>query len=174
MAIVYPVSRLLENPKTFNAISRALGWPNMEILRDTFYDLLEFEFGEMDVEECEFEAEEVCFEVEGEKPLVCLVTLDTGLAAKLEAVEEEAPTQIASEMDLNEAMKVHRKILSALERNNPHLKDDISLEHPPTPSNGYLFTRDGEHLAGEFHLRSNPETKFSFKLPIEELRFDLP
>ena len=55
MSIVYPVSRLLANPRLFLAISNYLGGVfDSDVLRDVFYDLLEAEVNKLPDEECEF------------------------------------------------------------------------------------------------------------------------
>lgn len=163
MTIVYPVSRLLAEPKIFNAIASFLGGPDAETLRSAFFDMLEYEFEEQDPEDCEFDAEEVSFDVEDDGA-VCTMTFDTGFTLKLEAVEGEARSQITNESELAAAFAINRRLISAIEESHPELKDDIAIEHPPAPGNNYLSSRDGDHFVGVLHLRSNPDKKFAFNV----------
>ena len=48
--IIYPTERLLANPRIFMAIADYFDGPDWETFRDAFYDLLEGEFEDMDVE----------------------------------------------------------------------------------------------------------------------------
>ncbi len=41
--IIYPLDRLLANPRIFHAISNRLGGPDGETLKCAFYDLLEYD-----------------------------------------------------------------------------------------------------------------------------------
>ena len=163
MAIVYPVSRLLAQPKLFNAIANYLGGPDAETLRSAFMEMLEYPFDEQDPDDCEFDAEEVIFEVEDDGA-ICTMSMDNGFIFKLEAVEGSAQCQITNESELSAAFAVNRRLILAIEESHPELKDDISLEHPPTPGNSFLSSNDGDHFAGTFHLRSNPEKKYAFNV----------
>lgn len=164
MTVVYPVSRLLSNPRLFIAISNHLGGIlDGEVLRDVFYELLEAEINELSDEDCEFLAEEACFEVE-EGGMIYNIYFDTGTSLKLEATDEGYKPQISSEFELATASAVNNRLISAIEDSHPELKDDISFEHPPTPGNGFLSSRDGQGFSGSFHLRSDPDKKFSFSI----------
>ena len=44
--IIYPVDRLLANPRVFFAIANALGGPEAEIVKSSFYELIEYGFSE--------------------------------------------------------------------------------------------------------------------------------
>jgi hypothetical protein len=171
MVVVYPFSRLLANPKLFFAISDYLGGPDAETLRDSFYELLEVDINEDPNEEFRFDLDEVVFEAE-EDGSVCSITFDDGRMLKLEAVDGEMECQISSDMDFAAASAVNRRLISAIEDSHPELKDDIALEHPPTPGNGFLSSENGEHFEGSFHLRSNPDIKYSFKVVILDPELD--
>lgn len=164
MAIVYPVSRLLDQPKLFHAIANYLGDLEAEVLRSAFFDMLEYHFDEQDPEECDFDAEEVRFEVE-EGGQVYNIILDTGLALKI-TVEEDSRCLITNDSELSAAFAVHRQLISAIEESHPELKDDISLERPPTPGNNFLSSEDWDHFTGVLHLRSNPDKKYAFNVII--------
>lgn len=163
MIVVYPFSRLLANPKLFYAISDYLGGPDGETLRESFYELLEVDLNEEGGEEFRFDVEEVVFESESEGA-ICVITFDNGRMLKLQAVEGELNAQITSDMDFAAASAVSRRLIDAIEESHPELKDDIALEHPPTPGNGFLCSENGEHFEGSFHLRSDPNVKFAFKI----------
>lgn len=163
MAIVYPVSRLLSQPKLFNAIANYLGGPDAETLRSAFLEMLEHEFDELDPEDCEFDAEEASFETEDDGA-ICTIYFDTGLTLRLEAVEGETSCQITNDSELSAAFAISRRLISAIEESNPELKDDIALESPPTPGNNFLSSRDGDHFVGVLHLRSNPDKKYAFNV----------
>jgi hypothetical protein len=164
MTVVYPVSRLLSNPRIFLAISNHLGGVlDAKVLRDVFYELLEVEINGSPDEECEFSAEEACFEVE-EDGLVYHIYFDTGASFKLEVTEDGFHPQISTEFELATASAVNNRLISAIEDSHPELKDDISFEHPPTPGNSFLSLKDGEGFSGSFHLRSDPDKRFSFTI----------
>ena len=165
MVIVYPLSRLLAQPKLFNAIANYLGGPDAETLRSAFLDMLEHPFDEEDPNNCEFDAEEVAFDVEDEGAL-CTISLDNGFTYRLEAIEGSDECKITNDSELHAAFAVNRRLIRAIEESNPELKDDISLEHPPTPGNSFLSSTDGEHFTGTFHLRSNPDRKYAFNVII--------
>jgi len=166
MVLVYPVSRLLANPRLFYIISNYLGGlPDAETLRDAFYDLLEAEVCDYPDDDITFQAQEVCFEVENEG-LSCTIQFDTGSTLKLEAVGGDFSSQISSDQEFATASAIHRQLISAIEESHPELKDDISLEHPPTPGNSFLSSKDGERFEGCFHLRSDPNRKYSFTVLI--------
>lgn len=171
MAIVYPVSRLLAEPKIFGAIANYLGGPNAETLRSAFLEMLEYEFEDQETEECSFDADEVTFDVEDDGA-TCFITLDTGLCLELKASEEGIPPKITNDAELSTAFAIHRRLITAIEESNPELKDDISLENPPTPGNNFLSSGDGDHFVGVLHLRSNPEKKFSFSVLVVDPEAD--
>ena len=62
--IIYPISRILANPRVLHAIANQLGGPDCETLKEAFYDLLEHELDDFEeADDCEFEAAEVCFRI---------------------------------------------------------------------------------------------------------------
>lgn len=162
-SIVYPVERLLAQPKLFNAIANYLEGPDAETLRSSFYDLMEVEFGEQDPEDCEFEAEEVCFESEDEGATFT-IQLDTGVMCKLEAVGDEVRAHIKTDKELAASSAIYQRLVMAIEESYPEFKEDIVLCSPPTPGNRYLSSPNGESFEGSFHLKSNPDEKFSFNV----------
>jgi hypothetical protein len=166
MEVVYPISRLLANPKVFYAIANYIGGPDAETLRGAFYELLEYEFEECeDFDECSFDAEEVCFSVY-EDGAVCEIQFDTGIVSHLEAVQGEIKTQIKTEKDLATTSVIYQKLVSAIEEADPDLKGDVALCSPPTPGNSYLRSPDGDSFEGSFHLLSNPDRQFAFSIEV--------
>lgn len=165
MAIVYPVSRLLAQPKLFNAIASYLGGPDPELLREAFMEMLEHYFGELPAEECEFEAEEATFEFE-EESAVFTISFDSGISYQLQPTAGENHCNITTNQELSAAFAIHRRLVLAIEESYPELKDDVSLESPPTPGNSFLASQDGESFEGTFHLRSNPDAKYAFNVLI--------
>lgn len=166
MEIIYPISRLLANPRVFYAIANYLGGPDAETLRSSFYELLEYEFDELeDPDDCAFDAEEVCFSVY-EDGAVCEIQFDTGIMSHLEAVQGEIKTQIKTEKDLATTSAIYQKLVSAIEEADPDLKGDVALCSPPTPGNSYLRSADGDNFEGSFHLLSNPDKQFAFQIEV--------
>lgn len=166
MEIVYPISRLLANPRIFYAIANYLGGPDAETLRTSFYELLEYEFEDIeDPEDCIFEPEEACFSVYDDGA-ICDIQFDTGIMSHLEAVQGEIKAQINTEKDLARTSAIYQKLVSAIEDANPDLKGDVALCSPPTPGNSYLRSPDGDNFEGSFHLLSNPDKQFAFKIQV--------
>lgn len=165
MTIIYPMSRLLSQPKLFNAIANYFDGPDAETLRTVFYDLLEVGFDSLDPEECEFEAQEVFFESvnEGE---AFIVQFDTGIMCRLEAIEGEIKAQVKSDKELATSSAIYQRLVSAIEESCPELSGDIALCSPPTPGNNFLSSSDGEGFIGSFHLKSDPDIKFSFNIMV--------
>jgi hypothetical protein len=171
--IVYPVNRLLSNPRIFFAIANALGGPDGEVLKDAFYDLVEYDFNEYeDPNEIEFSATEICFSIEEEDGTVQL-TLDTGLASILKPVEGELKAQITNDHEMAATSAIYERIVTAIVEANPNFKNDIALCSPPTPGNSYLRSEDGERFEGSFHLLSDPNRKFSFNVDIIDVSNDI-
>lgn len=165
MSIVYPVSRLLAQPRLFYAIANYLEGPDAETIRSSFYELLEIDFDEKEAEDCEFQAEEVCFESEDDGA-VFTIQLDTGVTCRLEAVQGEVQAQVRNDRELAATSAVYQKLVSVLEESCPEFKDDIALCSPPTPGNNFLSSVEGDYFEGSFHLKSNPEQKFAFNIVI--------
>jgi len=165
MSIIYPVERLLAQPKVFFAIANYLEGPDADTIRNSFYDLLEAEFEDQDAEDCEFEAQEVSFE-SIDDGAIFIIQLDTGTMCKLEAVGDEIKAQIKTDKELAASSAVYQRQVSAIEESCPQFKDDIALCSPPTPGNNFLSSATGDSFEGSFHLKSNPDEKFSFNVLI--------
>jgi hypothetical protein len=161
MSIVYPVSRLLANPKIFYAIANYLGGLDGDTLKDAFYSLLEYDFAELEPGDCEFEPEEALFEAEDDGDIYN-IQFDNGRSLRLEAVQGEIKAEVNTYEDLAKTSNIYRELVIAIEEADPDLEGDIALCSPPTPGNSFLLSSEGNHFMGDFHLLSDPEKKFSF------------
>lgn len=173
MEIIYPVERLLANPRIFFAIANFLGGPDGEVLKESFYELIEHGFTDYeDPEEIEFQAEEICFSIDVEDGTVQM-TLDTGLASVLKPIEGEIKAQITNDHEMAATSAIYARIVTAIEEANPDFAGNIALCSPPTPGNSYLRSEDGERFQGEFHLLSDPESQYAFSVDIIDVNADI-
>lgn len=170
--LIYPVERLLANPRVFHAISNYLEGPDAETLKETFYELLEhsFIFTE-NPDDCEFTAKEVCFisRNDGEE---FEIVLDTGVTASFEAYEGAIRAQITNDTEMAAASAIYKRLVTAIEESNPEFQGDIALCSPPTPGNSYLRSADGDRFVGSFHLLSDPDRVFSFNVEVIDVSTD--
>ena len=170
--VIYPISRLLANPRIFYAIAKHLGGPDGDTLRTAFYDLIEYHFSDLeDAEDCEFEADEVCFKCE-EDGETCGIYLDSGIASMLHAVEGEIRAHITNENELAASSAIYKRIVEAIEEVEPNLAGNIALCSPPTPGNSYLRSEDGDRFEGKFHLLSDPERLYHFHVEVIDVNTD--
>lgn len=173
MDIIYPVERLLGNPRIFFAIANFLGGPDGETLKQSFYELIEYGFSDFEnPEEIEFQAEEVCFSIDAEDGTLQM-TLDTGLASILKPVEGDVKAQITNDHEMAATSAIYARIVMAIEEANPDFAGNIALCSPPTPGNSYLRSEDGERFQGEFHLLSDPERQYAFSVDIIDVNADI-
>lgn len=173
MEIFYPVERLFSNPRIFYAIANYLEGPDGETLKESFYELMEYGFGEYeDPEEIEFTADEICFSIDPEDG-VLQMTLNTGLASILKPLEGEARAQITNDHQMAATSAIYDRLVTAIVEANPEFDGNIALCSPPTPGNSYLRSSDGERFEGSFHLLSDPEKQFSFLVDIVDVNADI-
>ena len=171
--ILYPVERLLANPRIFFAIANYLEGPDAETLKQSFYELLEHGFAELeDPDDCIFEATEVCFAIDAIDGSV-QITLDTGIASVLKPVDGEIKGQITNDHEMAATSAIYARIITAIEEANPDFSGNIALCSPPTPGNSYLRSEDGERFEGEFHLLTDPERQYSFNVDIIDVQEDV-
>ena len=171
--IFYPVNRLFANPRIFYAIANALNGPDGEVLKDTFYDLMEYGFSDVeDPEEVEFQADEICFTIDPSDGTV-QITLNTGLASVLKPVDGEIKAQITNDHEMAATSAIYDRIVKAIVETNPDFDGNIALCSPPTPGNSYLRSDDGERFEGAFHLLTDPDRKFSFHVDIIDVQHDI-
>ena len=144
--IIYPVERLLANPRIFYAIANYLEGPDGETLKQSFYELMEWGFGDYEeAEDAEFTATEVSFSIDDEDGSV-QITLDTGVASILKPVEGEIKAQITNDHEMAATSAIYARIITAIEEANPDFSGNIALCSPPTPGNSYLRSEDGERF----------------------------
>jgi hypothetical protein len=170
--LFYQVERLLQNPRVFCAIANYFGGPDADALKETFFDLLEYGFGDYDdAEECEFTATEVLFRMAGDGTFE--ITLDSGVSATLKPVEGEVKAQITNDLQMAATSAIYQRIVSAIEETNPEFSGNIVLCSPPTPGNAYLRSEDGERFEGSFHLLSDPDLQYAFTVNIIDVQRDV-
>ena len=173
LELIYPVSRLLANPRVFFAIANYLDGPDADTLKDSFYEMLEYHFAdEENPENCEFEADEIAFRVTDAEGTV-EIALSSGLASILKPVEGEIKSYITNDHEMAATSAIYQRIISAIEETNPDFSGDIALCSPPTPGNQYLRSDDGERFEGAFHLLSDPEREFAFNIDIVDVQRDI-
>ena len=172
LELIYPVSRLLSNPRVFFAIANYLDGPDVDTLRDTFYEMLEHHFTDYeDPTDCEFDADEIHYQIDDEG--VVRVTLSTGLQSILKPVDGEFHSQITNDHEMAASSAIYQRIVKAIEETNPDFSGNIALCSPPTPGNQDLRSYDGERFEGSFHLLTDPEKEFSFNIDIIDVQEDI-
>jgi len=170
MEIIYPVQRLLANPRVFFAIANLLGGPDGETLKESFYELIEYGLENFeDPDDIEFEAHEVCIAIDAQDGTIQM-TLDTGIASVLKPLEGEVKAQISNDLEMAATSAIYDRLISAIVEANPEFKDNIALCSPPTPGNSYLRSSDGESFEGAFHLLTDPEKEYAFSIDILDVQ----
>lgn len=169
--IIYPVSRLLANPRIFYAIANYFEGPDPETIKDAFYESLEYKFNDGAVEEIHFDTNEVSFRIDDETGDF-EITLDNGICTLLQAIEGEVRAKINNDSEWAASTAIYQRIVTAIEECEPELSGNIALCSPPTPGNGYLRSDDGESFEGSFHLLTDPEKLYSFKIEIVDVTND--
>jgi hypothetical protein len=171
--IIYPVDRLLANPRVFFAIANALGGPEAEIVKSSFYELIEYGFNEEEnPEDIEFDAEEVCFSIDPASGDF-QITLSNGIASVLKPIEGEIKAQITNDSEMAATSAIYDRIVKSIVEANPAFDGNIALCSPPTPGNSYLRSEDGERFEGEFHLLSDPDLQYAFAIDIIDVQADI-
>jgi hypothetical protein len=168
--IIYSTRRLLANPRIFAAIANELEGPDVETLKDAFFDLLEHTLEDYDdPDECFFEVTEVCFRCDSDGGK-CEIIFDSGVMSVLEPIEGEFRTMISNDGEMAATSAIYQQLVKAIEDSNPELSGNIALCSPPTPGNGYLRSSDGDRFEGSFHLLTNPEKQFAFNIEIIDVQ----
>jgi len=171
--IIYPCERLLANPRIFQAIANYFDGPEWEVFAEAFYDLVESEFLDNLEVDPAFEVHEVCFREKPEEDGVFQVILPSGVAIELKPTPDKQYAAVTTEDELNIVTAIYGRIVKAIEEERPDLKGNVVLCDPPTPSNGFLRSADGETFAGDFHLLDDPETLFNFTIDVVDLQQDI-
>ena len=169
--VIYPVERLLANPRVFMAIGNYFDGPEWEVWAGAFYDLIEMSVMEGLPDEIEFDAGECCFREDPDDNTIFQVILDNGNAMELKPTGD-GYAAVESEDDLAIVSAIHQRILKALGEAKPEFQDNIALVEMPMPSNGYLRDEDGDAFRGEFHLLDDPDKTFGFVVQIIDMEKD--
>lgn len=172
--IIYPVSRLLANPKVFMAIARELDGPDWETLASAFYDLIEHDIlNEEDPDDVAFNAPEVCFRLKPEDEEVIQIILPDGNAVELHPNEnDEYFSAIKTDEDFAITSTIYGRLVRAIEEAAPEIAGDIALCEPPTPANEFLRDTSEDCFSGRFHLLSDPEKMYDFRVEVIDLAQD--
>ena len=169
--IIYPTGRLLANPRIFMAIANEFDGPDWETFRDAFYDLIEAEFEDQDVEP-EFNIPEVCFRESPDDEGVFQVVLTNGMAIELRPQDGDKYSIVKNENELGVVSVIYGRLVKAIEEARPDLKGDVSLDAVPTLSNDFLRDEHEDCFKGTFSLLSEPDKKFKFQVDIVDLAED--
>ena len=168
--IIWPINRLMANPKVFKAVAAFFDGPDWEMFASTFYDLIEFELEESG-EDPEFIEGEVCFREHPELPEVFQVVLSNGNAIELRP-SGDSYTGIESEDELGLVSAIYGRLIKAIEIARPDLKGDVALCDMPTFANGFLRDEDGNAFRGSMHLLTDPDKQFNFVVDVISLDED--
>ena len=168
--VIYTTERLLANPRIFMAIANEFDGPDWETLRDAFYELLEGEFEDQDVEPT-FDIAEVAFREKPEDPQTFQVILTNGQAIELQP-SGDTYAIVSDENELGVVSVIYGRLVKAIEEARPDLKGDVSLDNVPTLANDFLRDEREDCFKGTFSLLSTPDTKFNFKVDIIDLNND--
>lgn len=163
--IIYPVERLLANPRIFYAIAECFDGPDGDTIQEAFYDALEYRIREAeDPEDYIFDCNEVCFLIHDNGDFQ--IAFDNGVVSVLQVMEGEVKASINSDSEWAASTAMYQVIVDAIEQADPTLSGNIALCSPPTPGNGYLRSPDGEKFEGSFHLLTDPEKLYAFHIDI--------
>ena len=173
--IIYPVPRLLANPKVFMAIAAEFEGPDWETIANAFYDLIEHDIlNEENQEEVAFNSPEVCFRRKPGESDTIQIILPDGNAVELSPTEgEERYSSIKTEEEFAITSTIYGRLVRAIEEAAPQLKDDIALCEPPTPANAFLRDLSKDCFSGQFHRLSDPEEVYDFNVEIVDLTTDI-
>lgn len=177
--IIYPTERLLANPRVFMAIAREFDGPDWETIANAFYDLIEHDIlHEEEPEDVAFNAPEVCFREKPGAPEVMQIVLPDGNAVELHPTassadgEEEYYAAVKTEEDFAITSSINARLIRAIEEAAPEVAGDVALCEPPTPANEFLRDSEDDCFRGKFHLMSDPDRIFDFRVEVVDLSTD--
>lgn len=173
--IIYPVARLLANPRMFWPIAHSFDGPPAEMIQDAFYDLLEHPIHEIeDLDEAVWDFSEVCFRMDDEREGVFQIVGSNGNAVELHPQGDGTDggstyTTIKNMEQLQVSSTIYSHLIRAIEEVVPDLAGDIALTDTPTEANGFLRDEDKDCFSGQFHLLSDPDKIYNFEIEIIDL-----
>ena len=173
--IIYPVYRLLANPRIFWAIANSFDGPPGDIIQDAFYDIIEHKIHEVEkLEDAEWSAMELCFRMDDEREGVFQIITDEGNAIELhpqgDGSESGSTYSTIKNMEqLQVSSQIYSHLIRSIEQVRPDLKDNIALVEMPTEANGFLRDESGDNFAGKFHLLSDSTKIYEFKIEVIDL-----
>ena len=177
--IIYPTARLLANPRVFMAIAKEFDGPDWETIANAFYDLIEHDIlNEEELDDVGFNAPEVCFRLKPENQAVLQIILPDGNAIELHPTvsssdgSEEYYSAIKTEEEFAITSSINARLIRAIEEAVPEVAGDIALCEPPTPANEFLRDSDDDCFRGQFHLMSDPDKLYDFRVEIIDLSTD--
>lgn len=177
--IIYPTERLLANPRVFMAIAKEFDGPDWETIANAFYDLIEHDIlHEEEMEDVAFNAPEVCFREKPGAPEVMQIVLPDGNAVELHPTassadgEEEYYAAVKTEEDFAITSTINARLIRAIEEAAPEVAGDIALCEPPTPANEFLRDSEDDCFRGQFHLMSDPDRLYDFRVEVVDLSTD--
>jgi hypothetical protein len=174
--IIYPVSRLLANPRVFMAIARELEGPDWETLANAFYDLIEHDIlHEEDIDEVAFKAPQVCFRLKPDEEDTIQIIIPDGSAVELRPSETdnlEYYAAIRTDEEFAITSSINARLIRAIEEAAPEVIGDIALCEPPTPANEFLRDTEDDCFSGQFHLMSDPDKMYDFRVEVVDLSTD--
>lgn len=176
--IIYPTGRILANPRILMAIARELDGPDSETLANAFYDLIEHEMLlEEDPDEVQFGANEVCFRLKPEDEDIIQLILPDGSAVELHPSrdidgEDEYYAAVRTEEDFAITSTINARLIRAIEEAAPEVVGDVALCEPPTPANEFLRDSNDDCFRGRFHLMSDPDRLYDFRVEIIDISTD--
>lgn len=177
--IIYPVRRLLANPRVFVAIAQEFDGPDGETISGAFYDLIEYDIlNEEDPSDAVFAADEVCFRLKPEDETILQIILSDGNAIELHPASrsdgeaEEYYAAIKTEEEFAITSSINARLIRAIEEAEPDVIGDVALCEPPTPANEFLRDLENDCFSGKFHLMSDPEKVYDFRVDVIDLSTD--
>ena len=173
--IIYPVTRLLANPRVFWAIANSFDGPPGDVIQDAFYDVIEQPIHDVeDLELAVWGATEICFRMDEEREGVFQIITDNGLAIELHPEEGDESggsrySTIKNMEQLQVSSQIYTHLIKAITEVRPDLSGDIALVDMPTEANGFLRDQEKDCFSGKFHLLSDSEKTFNFEIEIIDL-----
>jgi hypothetical protein len=125
-----------------------------------------------------FNAPEVCFREKPGAPEVMQIVLPDGNAVELHPTassadgEEEYYAAVKTEEDFAITSTINARLIRAIEEAAPEVAGDVALCEPPTPANEFLRDSEDDCFRGQFHLMSDPDRLYDFRVEVVDLSTD--